>query len=259
MFYGCGKLTKLDVSGFDTANVLGFDRMFYGCKMLTELDVSGFDTSGAYGFSNMFGGCESLKVVDVSGFVSADVTDYNEMFCGCRELTELNLAGFATAGAMNMKKMFAGCSNLKTVYVSEQWDMSSVFQSEEMFQDSTKIVGGNGTAYDTAHTNGDYARIDKADAPGYFTFKEAPPTKEIFMGDLTGDRIVGIEDAQLALKVYTDRLAGKNTSLTNKQYRAADINGDGALTVEDAQYILKYYTEKNVAGKDITWDDVVKK
>ena len=29
--------------------------------------------------------------------------------------------------------------------------------------------------------------------------------------------------------------------------------------VDDAQLILRYYTEKTVAGRDITWDDLLKK
>ncbi len=78
-------------------------------------------------------------------------------------------------------------------------------------------------------------------------------------GDLTGDSSVGIDDAQLTLKAYTEKFAGKTTGLTDAQIKAADVNGDGELTVEDAQFILKYYTEKNVAGKDVTWEQIIGK
>ena len=76
--------------------------------------------------------------------------------------------------------------------------------------------------------------------------------KPLESGDLTGDGTVGIEDAQITLKAYTEKFAGKDTGLTDAQIKAADVNGDGELTVENAQYILIYYTEKNVAGKKIT-------
>ena len=78
-------------------------------------------------------------------------------------------------------------------------------------------------------------------------------------GDLTGDGAVSIDDAQLALKAYTEKLSGKPHGLTAAQYKAADVNHDGDLSVEDVQYILIYYTERSVAGKNITWDDLLKK
>ena len=45
--------------------------------------------------------------------------------------------------------------------------------------------------------------------------------------------------------------------LTERQIQAANVNGDAELSVDDAQNILKYYTQKTVAGKDITWDDIL--
>ena len=47
--------------------------------------------------------------------------------------------------------------------------------------------------------------------------------------------------------------------LTSEQIIAADVNSDDEISVDDAQNILKYYTEKSVAGKNITWDDVLSK
>ncbi len=75
-------------------------------------------------------------------------------------------------------------------------------------------------------------------------------------GDVTGDGEVSVDDAQLTLKAYTERIAGNDMKLTPEQIKAADINSDGEISVDDAQNILKYYTEKYVAGKDITWDDI---
>ena len=76
-------------------------------------------------------------------------------------------------------------------------------------------------------------------------------------GDLSGDGEVSIDDVQTALKAYTEQVAHKTPNLTAGQRMAADINGDGELTVEDVQYILIYYTENNVAGKHLTWEDIM--
>ena len=76
---------------------------------------------------------------------------------------------------------------------------------------------------------------------------------------MTGDDTVSVDDAQLTLKAYTERIAGNDMKLTAEQIKAADVNGDGEISVDDAQNILKYYTEKSVAGKDTTWDEILGK
>ena len=43
-----------------------------------------------------------------------------------------------------------------------------------MFSGCTSLVGGNATKYDASHTDKEYARIDTASTPGYFTDKNAP-------------------------------------------------------------------------------------
>ncbi len=78
-------------------------------------------------------------------------------------------------------------------------------------------------------------------------------------GDVTGDGQVSVDDAQLTLKAYTERIAGNDMNLTPEQIIAADIDCNGEVSVEDAQWLLKYYTEKYVARKDITWDDILGK
>ncbi|MCD7922602.1 MAG: BspA family leucine-rich repeat surface protein, partial [Clostridiales bacterium] len=45
MFFGCTRLTSIDVSGLDTSNVTDMGYMFDNCTSLMSLDVSGFDTS----------------------------------------------------------------------------------------------------------------------------------------------------------------------------------------------------------------------
>ena len=70
---------------------------------------------------------------------------------------------------------------------------------------------------------------------------------------------MSVVDAQTALVAYTEKMAGNDCGLDAGQLQAADVNRDGKLTVEDAQYILIYYTENTVAGKSLTWDDLLNK
>ena len=42
-----------------------------------------------------------------------------------------------------------------------------------MFLNSSKLVGGSGTKYNSSHIDADYAHIDGGkDNPGYFTLKQ---------------------------------------------------------------------------------------
>ena len=78
-------------------------------------------------------------------------------------------------------------------------------------------------------------------------------------GDVTGDGEVSVDDAQLTLKAYTERIAGNDMKLTAEQIKAADVNGDGEVSVDDAQNILIYYVNNTVAGKILTWDELLGK
>ena len=77
-----------------------------------------------------------------------------------------------------MNSMFGNCSSLTSIYVSEYnettgkgWTTKNVTDSDEMFTRATKLVGGNGTKFNSSYIDATYARIDKEGEPGYFTLK----------------------------------------------------------------------------------------
>ena len=63
MFNRCAKLTSLNLSNFNTNNVLEMSYMFYNCSSLRSLDINNFN-------------CDNIKTTD----------KMNEMFKGCEEL-----------------------------------------------------------------------------------------------------------------------------------------------------------------------------
>ena len=90
-----------------------------------------------------------------------------------------------------------------------------------MFGACRKLVGGNGTAFDSNVTNATYARPDGGTAsPGYFTAG--------VVGDVNGDKVVNFTDAQSIL-----------TLMANENYESsADVNNDDAVNFTDYQSIL---------------------
>lgn len=59
MFRGCSSLTSLDLSSFNTTDVVDMSKMFYGCSSLTSLDLSNFDVSSVISMNHMFNSCAS--------------------------------------------------------------------------------------------------------------------------------------------------------------------------------------------------------
>ena len=145
MFCNCSKLTSIKFgNGFNTSNVEHMDAMFYGCSGLTSLDVSNFNTSNVVSMSyavdsvfystapdgrrykwynkymlmGMFAGCSSLTSLDLSSFNTSQVTDMRGLFDGCKNLTSLNVSNFNTSNVKHMDAMFRGCSRLTSLDLS---------------------------------------------------------------------------------------------------------------------------------------------
>lgn len=173
MFSDCQNLQSLDVSNFDTRNVQRTTFMFEGCKVLKNLDVTNFETPNLIECRHMFSGCHSLMEIDVSSFFTDNVTNMSYMFNGCTSITTLDISNFVTAKVENMSSMFKECTNLTTIYVGRGWSTASIVYGGEMFTDSTNLVGGNGTVYDSNYIDYTYARVDVAETPGYLTSKDS--------------------------------------------------------------------------------------
>ena len=201
MFKACSELTTIDVSNFDTSKVTDMRSMFNGCNDLTNiLGLEKLKTSNVTNMSEMFQTCYGLTTVDLSNFDTSNVTDMNSMFwdCsgltnilgleklntsnvtnmrnmfyGCSALTVLDLSSFDVSKVLYINQMFDGCKSLKRIYSKNDWNTqySGTTSTAYMFNDCTSLIGGNSTAFDSNHIDKEYARIDRAGTPGYFTNK----------------------------------------------------------------------------------------
>ena len=132
MFYGCSKLTSLDLSNFDTSKVTTMTGMFYNCSSLTSLDVSSFNTSQVTSMKEMFSECTSLTSLDVSSFNTIQVINMREMFYNCSLLTSLDVSNFNTSQVTYIDSMFYNCSSLTSLDLTH-FDTSKVTSMSSMF------------------------------------------------------------------------------------------------------------------------------
>ena len=168
MFAG-SQATTLDLNNFDTSKVTNMGNMFNGSQA-TTLDVSNFDTSNVTKMSGMFQYSKDTTL-DLSSFDTSKVTSMTFMFYGS-QTTTLDVSNFDTSKVTNMSYMFYSTTNLKTIYASDKFNTGSVTTSTKMFTNSTKLVGGAGTTYNSSYVDKTYARIDGGTSnPGYFTAK----------------------------------------------------------------------------------------
>ena len=134
MFYKCNNIKDIDLSSFDTKNVVNMSCMFSNCNKLKEIDLSSLNTENVTNMSAMFADCNNLKSLDLSSFNTENVKDMSCMFSNCEKLKEIDLSSFDTKNVINMSAMFANCKALKEI------DLSS-FNGENVKDISTMFLG----------------------------------------------------------------------------------------------------------------------
>ena len=131
-FEGCRRMENIDVSKFDTSNVVNMSQMFSNCTCLTNLDLSHFNTSKVTDMSAMFNSCEYLSELNISSFDTSNVKKMDNMFCHCHALKTLDLSSFVPEKVENMKSMFFCCATLESITFSN-FNTINVKNMEQMF------------------------------------------------------------------------------------------------------------------------------
>ena len=199
MFYGCQRLTSLDLTffntykvksmagmfrecwaltsiefgpNFNTMDVTDLNSMFYSCKALTTIKNRGrLSTSSATSLAYMFYGCEKWDMSALAeDFNTELVTDMEHMFYNCKALKSLNLKKWDMSKVTKTYCMFQNCSNLTTIYRNDDWSKKAITSGSSMFSGCTSLKGGQGTTYSSASSTGlAMAHPDNAGVPGFFT------------------------------------------------------------------------------------------
>lgn len=106
----------------------------------------------------------------VSGWEHAHPTSLYFTFQGCSSVTTLDLRGLDPSAITKWGYAFANMDALTTIKVDSTWALPSglsSFNKASCFYGSTKLVGGNGTAFNSSKVSADMAVIDKDGQAGY--------------------------------------------------------------------------------------------
>ena len=84
-------LTSLDLSNFNTCNVISMDYMFGGRRALVNLNLSGFDTHKVTNMNNMLYDCMELEQVNYgTKFVNDSLVYAAYMYKGAKNCNKPN-------------------------------------------------------------------------------------------------------------------------------------------------------------------------
>ena len=142
MFFGCEKLTNIDLTSFNTKNVINMENMFAYCSNLKSIDLSSFDTKNVVNMKFMFNGCNKLTNINLSSFETKNVINMEYMFYECENLMNIDLSSFETNNVINMESMFYECKKLTSIDLSS-FNTENVINMEYMFYECENLSNIN--------------------------------------------------------------------------------------------------------------------
>lgn len=132
LFYGCSKLTNLNLNHFDTSHVDDFSAMFGACSSLEQLEISHWDTSNAKYLYWMFSSCESLKELNIGNFKTPKVEFMYEMFQACYSMQKLDIGNMTfnhiTLGEINNDRVFIEMKEDATILVKSEKERTAILK-----------------------------------------------------------------------------------------------------------------------------------
>jgi surface protein len=139
-FENCYHIISLDLSNFNTSNVINMEYMFSNCNKLKEIKgLNNFKTMNVTNMSGMFQQCENLEYLDLSNFNTSKVIYMEKIFYECKMLKEIKgLNNLITTNVINMNAMFEHCYDLEYLDLSN-FDTSNVINMESMFNECNKL------------------------------------------------------------------------------------------------------------------------
>ena len=118
--------SEIDLSEFDTSQVINMEYMFNKCNVLKKIDVSNFDTSQVTNINRMFYSCTNMKeLIGINNFDTSKITQLNYVFDNCAYLTNLDLSSWDTSQVTSMTNLFRYCNRLETLDI-RNFDFTNV-------------------------------------------------------------------------------------------------------------------------------------
>ena len=148
-FNECSKLTNIDLSEWDTSNVIQFSHMFYGLSLNT-INIKPLNFTSAESIEGLFSHNPNLTSIEAntSQIIGTKEKPINigQLFTSAIGIQNINLdflSGYFINYSSSGRGMFQGCSNVETIDLSTIKLISGTNyrgQSNNMFKDCTSLT-----------------------------------------------------------------------------------------------------------------------
>ena len=122
------EIDQIDLSEFDTTNVIRMEKMFNSCRNIKQLDLQNFDFSSVIDMQEMFSSCNSLKDIKFSEKVNTSKVRYLENIFKYTAIEEFDLQKFNLQNLIILRGAFSDCTYLKTLKIDnlEQRNLTDI-------------------------------------------------------------------------------------------------------------------------------------
>ena len=139
MFSQCLKLEEIIFGNLNTSNVVNMESMFAQSTKITYLDLSNFDASKVISMNSMFLNCVGLTFINLTNIKTSSLKDMTKMFQSCIALTSLDLSYFDTSKVTNFFDLFNGCNAIKNINFNN-FNTIFVANINSMFYSCNKLL-----------------------------------------------------------------------------------------------------------------------
>ena len=138
MFYYLTNIIEIDLSNFNTFEVINMTSMFSRCLNLEKINFGNINTSSLKNMYSLFKDCINLTSIDLTIFDTSYIQDMGAVFSGCSNLEKINFGNISTSSVNYMDYLFSGCSKLLTLNLST-FDTSQVRYMNGMFYNCSNL------------------------------------------------------------------------------------------------------------------------
>lgn len=197
LFYNFYECKEIDLSKVETDALESTANMFGSCGKLEKLNLTGWNTAKVIKMNDMFYGCTSLREIDLSGFSFASVTDVTQMFelCGVYKLT-------MPAGVAITKEMELNKGNHDDNWVYSGWQKLG---NKNVVSEESEVV------YDSNNNPFTYAVLPAQTEVSTFVWREMPEEFVLELPDGQDNRaLISLWDGMTVTVKLTDRVLYKD-------------------------------------------------
>ena len=151
-----------------TSNALQVERLYMpNCQGLNFVRRSNLNT-----YSIINDKCLSAELGGLE-----NTTNIECLFNGCSFLESVKLGGINNL--LNAHSAFYNCTSLKKIEASIKLNESA--SGSEIFYNCTKLVGGNGTLFNSSNIGIEMLKVDREGTPGYLTYNKSTDYYGIYL------------------------------------------------------------------------------